>query len=257
MTKISIIKSSTDLDNKELFPISSSSYQKVWKSSDSDTEDEEENIDTDDPETSDSDMLESLSSTVCNFWHKRQLHINTDFAVTGLMLCVIPHIRKDAKYNSDRNHRKHVNNVIKTLFYGSSEEETNVTLDVFWTEYNAFDNKVGSYDDDEFIWKSKYISDGNSHLWHQKYPLTCNKVLGSVACRFTSKVLVIVAAERSWGDVKTIKYGKRSAIISDVSEKQIIVYTCACIESAIIEQYQSDKQLSRLYRRSEERRVQP
>ena len=45
MTKISIIKSSNDLDNKELFPISSSLSQKVWKSSDSDTKDEEDNID--------------------------------------------------------------------------------------------------------------------------------------------------------------------------------------------------------------------
>ena len=57
MTNISIIKSSNDPDNKELFPISSSLSQKVWESSDSDTEDEEENIDTDDPDTSDSDML--------------------------------------------------------------------------------------------------------------------------------------------------------------------------------------------------------
>ena len=64
MTKISIIKSSTDIDNKELFPVSGSSYQKVWISSDSDTE-EEENIDTDDPEIIDSDILESLSFSVC------------------------------------------------------------------------------------------------------------------------------------------------------------------------------------------------
>ena len=105
-TKISIIKSSFDIDNKEIFPISGSSSQKVWKSSDSNTEDEEKNIDTDDPETSDSDMLESLSSTVCNLWQKRQLQINTDFAVTGWMLCDIPHISKDAKYHSDGNHRK-------------------------------------------------------------------------------------------------------------------------------------------------------
>ena len=34
MTKISIIKSSNYLDNKELFPISNSSYQTIWKSSD-------------------------------------------------------------------------------------------------------------------------------------------------------------------------------------------------------------------------------
>ena len=131
MKKIPIIKSSTDLDNKELFTISGSSSQKVWKSSDIDTEDEEENIDTDDPDTSDSDMLESLSSTVCNLWQKIKLRINTDFAVTGWMLCVIPHIRKYAKDHSDRNHRKQVNNVIKTLFSGSSEAEMNVTLDVF------------------------------------------------------------------------------------------------------------------------------
>ena len=67
------------------------------------------------------------------------------------MLCVIPHIRKDAKDHSDRNHRKQVNNIIKRLFSGSSEEEMNVNLDMFWTEYTDFDNKVGSYDADEFI----------------------------------------------------------------------------------------------------------
>ena len=93
-------------------------------------------------------MLESLSTTVCNLWQKRQLHINTDFAVTGWMLYGIPHILKDAKDHSDRNHRKQVNNVTKKIFSGSSEEEMNVTLDVFWTEYTDFDNKIGSFDAD-------------------------------------------------------------------------------------------------------------
>ena len=83
--------------------------------------------------------------------------------------------------------------------------------------------------------ESKDISDGNSHLWHQKYSLPFTKVFGFVACRVTSKVLGIGSAERSWGDIKKIKYGKRSAIRSDVSEKQSIVYTSACIESARIE----------------------
>ena len=105
MTKISIIKSSTDLDNKELFPVSGSSSQKVRNSSNSDTEDGLENIDTDDLDSSESDMLERLSSSVCRLWQKRKLHINTDFAVTGLMLCIIPHIRKYAKDHSDSDHR--------------------------------------------------------------------------------------------------------------------------------------------------------
>ena len=80
-------------------------------------------------------------------------------------------------------------------------------------------------------------------MWHQKYSLPFTKVLGFVACRVTSKFLGIGAADRSWGDVKTIKSGKRSAISSDVSEKQSIVYKSACIESTRIEQYSSDKQL--------------
>ena len=81
-----------------------------------------------------------------------------------------------------------------------------VTIDTFWTEHNDFDKNNGSFDGDEFIWKSKDISDVNSHLWHQKYSLPFAKVLGFVACRVTSKVLGIGAAERSWGDVKIIKY---------------------------------------------------
>ena len=43
-----------------------------------------------------------------------------------------------------------MNNIIKRLFSGSSEEEINVNLDMFWTEYTDFDNKVGSYDADLF-----------------------------------------------------------------------------------------------------------
>ena len=147
ITKISIIKSSTDLDNKEIFPVSGSSSQKVWNSSDSETEDKD-NIYTDDPDNSDSDMWESLSSSVCKLWQKIQLHINADYAVTGWMLCVIPHIRKDAKDHSDSDHRKQVNNVVNTLFSGESEEEMDVTLDLFCTEYTTFDNKIGSYDAD-------------------------------------------------------------------------------------------------------------
>ena len=78
-----------------------------------------------------------------NFWHKRQFYIYTDFVVTGWFLCVITHICKDAKYHSDSDNRKQVKNVINTLFSGASEEEMGVTLDLFWTEYTAFDNMIG------------------------------------------------------------------------------------------------------------------
>ena len=147
---------------------------------------------------------------------------------------VISHIRKDAKDHSNSDHRKQVNNVIKTLFFGESEGEMSVTQDIFCTECTDFDNKIGSFDTDEFIWKIKDIKGGNSHLWHKKYSLPCTKVLVFVACRVTSKVIGIREAERSWGDIKTIKYGKRYVISSDVSQKQSIIYKSACIESDII-----------------------
>ena len=44
----------------------------------------------------------------------------------------------------------------------------------------------------------------------------------------------IGSAERSWGDVKTIKLGKRSALVSEISDKQSIVYTSVCIKESRI-----------------------
>ena len=51
-------------------------------------------------------------------------------------------------------------------------------------------------------------------MWHQKYSLRYTKVLGFGTCRVTSKVLGISSSESSWGDVKTIKSGKMSAVSS-------------------------------------------
>ena len=79
-------------------------------------------------------MLVSLSSSVCKLWQKIKIHIKTDFVVTGWMLWIIPHIRKDAKYHSDIDHKKQVNNVIKTLFHGVPEDKMSVIQDLFWTE---------------------------------------------------------------------------------------------------------------------------
>ena len=123
---------------------------------------------------------------------------------------------------------------INSLFAGSTEKEFHETLDRFWSRYTNFNQNNDPFDSNEFICNSKDINDGNSHLWHQKYSLPSTKVLGFVACRVTSKMLGIGSAERSWGDVKTIKSGKRSALGSDISEKQSIVYTSACIEEARI-----------------------
>ena len=127
-----------------------------------------------------------------------------------------------------------MNIVIKSLFVVSTEKELHETLDAFWSEYTNFSHKNDTFDSNEFIWNSKDICDGNSHLWYQKYSLPSTKDLGFVAFSVTSKILGIGSADRLWGDVKTIKSGKSSALGSDISEKQSILYTYACIEESII-----------------------
>ena len=144
------------------------------------------------------------------------MHINTDFTVTGWMLCVIPHICKYEKDYSDSDHSKLVKNFIRTLFHGVPEYEMAVTLDIFCTEYIEFDNKNSSFDGDEFIWKSEDIRDGNCHLRNKNIHFLAPRFL--VFCMY-SHIKGSWYWCSSWGDVKTIKSGKRYAISSDVSEK--------------------------------------
>ena len=53
---------------------------------------------------------------ISSFCNEREKHINTDYAVTVWMLCVIPHIREDFFKNPQNKHHIQVNNVFKTFF---------------------------------------------------------------------------------------------------------------------------------------------
>jgi hypothetical protein len=74
---------------------------------------------------------------------------------------------------------------------------------------------------------SQDVVKGHSYLWHEKYSLRSTKVLGFVACRVTSKLCGIGAAERCWGGVKQIKTGKRSHLSSESTEKRSIIFANA------------------------------
>ena len=75
---------------------------------------------------------------ISSLWNDREKKINIDYAVTGWMLFIIPHIREDVFKNAQNKHHIQVNNVIKTLFSGSTEKELHGTLDTFWSEYKNF-----------------------------------------------------------------------------------------------------------------------
>ena len=95
-----------------------------------------------------------------------------------------------------------MNTVIKILFAGSSEKELHEIIDAFWSKYTNSNHNNDPFDSNKFIWSSKYICDGYSNQWHQKYSFPSTKVLIFVSFRVTSKTIGIGSVERSWGDVK-------------------------------------------------------
>ena len=62
------------------------------------------------------DYSEILCFVISKLWIEEEKHINTDYAVTGWVLCVIPHIKKDVLKIQMKNNRNQVNNVIFFFF---------------------------------------------------------------------------------------------------------------------------------------------
>jgi hypothetical protein len=85
-------------------------------------------------------------------------------------------------------------------------------LDKFWEEELWFRKMEGPFKPSRF--NSEPAIKGKSWVFHGRYSLQETEVFGFVACRVTSKNLGIGACERSWGDVKTIKTGKRGLLKS-------------------------------------------
>ena len=88
MTKQCIERKMSDIDYQKLFPYIPATAN-ICNQSD-DESDEEESI---------SNYYTLYSDNICfvisNFWNEREEHINTDYDVTGWLLCVFPHIRED------------------------------------------------------------------------------------------------------------------------------------------------------------------
>ena len=81
----------------------------IWNTSE-DKSDEEESLSNDCTLCSD-----NICFVISNFWNEGNKHSNTDYTVTGWMLCVILHIRGDIFKNAQNNHYIQVNTVIKSF----------------------------------------------------------------------------------------------------------------------------------------------
>ena len=96
-TKQCIEKIIYDIDYQRLLP-DISSQSNIWNDSDNKI-DEEDSI---------SNYCTLYSDNICfvvsNLWNEREKRINTNYAVTGCMLCLIPHITEHVFKNAQNNH---------------------------------------------------------------------------------------------------------------------------------------------------------
>ena len=115
LTSSALIKNKSDIDYQRLFP-DIFSPANLCNMSD-DKSDEEESI---------SNYCTLYSEDICfvisSLWNERGKHINTDYALTGWILCVITHISEYIFKNEQNRHHIQVNTVIKRLFAESTEK---------------------------------------------------------------------------------------------------------------------------------------
>jgi hypothetical protein len=190
--------------------------------------------DDNDDEDINSEHPKSFGRLLIWHWNKRKLRIEHEYAIAGWALCVLEDVLKDVLSRMNGDHQSAIDRVINRLHAPPcantnpavlSMTEADV-LDTFWNEFKAYQNRTYPYDVAS-RWLSQDVVKGDSYLWHEKYSLRSTKVLGFLACRVTSKLCGIGAAERCWGGVKQIKTGKRSHLSGESTEKRSIIFANA------------------------------
>ena len=186
-------------------------------------------------------MAPGLGADVRAAWKRRKEKLQHDYAITGWALSVSPEVMADVNARMTGEHRNAIERLVVRLHsipcpnekaIGMSDSDL---IDTFWNEQKEFSQKSGKF---QYAnrWNSPDVRAGKSHTWHEKYSLPHTKILGYVACRVCSKCLGIGSAERSWGDTKHIKSGKRSHMSAESVEKRTILYGTARVTEARMKQ---------------------
>ena len=190
-----------------------------------------------------------LGDLVMDRWLDRKTLLDTNYAMAGWMLCVQPDVMDDVvvRTATGKEHEA-MELVIEKLHYppcpNKSIEMRGKTMshikDCFWNEYRCFTERLYPFNR-----PGRFLTDdaiqGRSYAWHKKYSLPYTEVLGYVACRVCSKPLGIGMAERAWGDLKSIKHGKRARLGGESTEMRSIIYTSANLTQKKAQQVENDR----------------
>ena len=196
---------------------------------------------SDDDDTVNDPVTFSLGNRILFEWEKRRNKLEHDYSIAGWALSVMPAVRADVVERLLGIHRDAIERVIVKLHEPPCPNRSNEIKDktigdikhMFWLEFKDFQQKTGPFGKED-RWLTSTALRGSSHIWHELYSLPYTGVLGFVACRVCLKSLGIGPCERSWGDVKSIKSGKRSHLGGDSIKKRAVLYTTAKIHASRI-----------------------
>jgi hypothetical protein len=147
--------------------------------------------------------------------------------------------------NDTIEHRDAVGRFIKQLCQDSTDmgnfksQSYNYTYDTFWIEWSNSSNRLDALSSKR-MWNSAPVVLGKSYVFHERCSLKVTMVLEYVVCRVTSNVLVIGAAERSWGEVKPLKTDKRSHFSVETVEQHSIIFRAASMHKPRIGQEEAE-----------------
>ena len=196
----------------------------------------------------DEDEGAGMGGQIMACWKDRKAKLDHDYAIAGWALCVMTEVRQDVNARMNGSHREAIERVVERLHLPPCpNKRVNINdmspadiVDRFWGEFKDFKNQTGPYSK-AGRWLTDDVRKGRSHLWHEKYSLGYTDVLGFVACRVTSKILGIGAAERAWAGTKDIKDGKRANLSGASTEKRSILYISARMSEARVLQKEMEK----------------
>ena len=185
----------------------------------------------------------SLGDSLLKHWNKRRPDFMHDFSITAWMLCPLQEVMHDVKLGSRLSHRLAVDRIIDKIFW--DDDDRGYLKTTFWQEFENFTSKTGeAYEARSCMWNDRNLALGKTWMWHKMHTLNSTKVLGRLACRVCSKLVGIGAAERSWGDVKHLKTGKRSGLSADHLKKQATLHGASCSTNASINRQTKDGVMS-------------
>jgi Protein of unknown function (DUF 659) len=171
-------------------------------------------------------------------WRARFKQMTNPYVYAGWTLSPHSIIQNHVKENLNGGIKEIISSLVLKLLVAPDDDAQRYdqscgsVLNQYWSEWDEFNTRTGKFAATKHFWKSGDIDTNKTWQWHKNNSFYETQFFGKFACRVTSKIAGIGNAERCWGDVKTLKDGKRSHLSSGATSKQATIYGSACAERA-------------------------